>query len=241
MTRRLTIAVIALAALAAPQGAMAADRDNDRMRDSWEKRYKLNTKKNDARGDKDRDRLRNIDEYRAGTNPRKRDSDDDGRRDNREGAGTIKSFDAQTGVLVIDLFGSDTDLTGKVDASTKIECEDDRRQPDGTPDTRGDGTPEDNPKSRHDDDDDDRSGSNSGPGSGDDRHDDNSGPGNAEDRHGDDDGRHGDDDRRDDDDDREFRCNADWLDAGRTVKEAELHTGDDGPHDVFDEIELIVR
>ena len=155
-------------------------------------------------------------------------------RDDREGAGTIKSFDAATGVLVVDLFDSDQDLTGKVDASTKIECEDERRNAPAGGDTRGDGTPEDNPKAR------DGSGSNSGPGSGDDDRDDNSGPsdnsgpGNAEDGDRDDDG------RRDDDDD-EFRCGTEFLDVGRTVKEAELHTGDDGPHDVFDEIELIVR
>src|SRR5918997_5639790 len=91
-----------------------------------------------------------------------RDSDNDGRRDGREGAGKIKSFDAETGVLVIDRFRG-SDLTGKVDSSTEIECEDHGRRHsgdddgpndtsgDGTPengpgDTRGDGTPEDNPK-----------------------------------------------------------------------------------------------
>jgi hypothetical protein len=229
MQRRLTITAIALAALAIPQAADAADRDHDRMRDSWEKHYKLNTKKNDARRDRDRDGLRNVDEYRSGTNPRKRDSDDDGVRDNREGAGTIKSFDAQTGVLVIDLFGSDQDLTGKVDATTEIECEDERPQSTATGDTRGDGTPEDDTRARHgDDDDDDRSGPS-----------DNSGPGNAEDR---DEGEHDDGEHGDrDDDEREFRCDASFLDAGRTVKEAELNEGDDGPADVFDEIELIVR
>ena len=219
--KRLVGTAVALAALALPAAASAADRDNDRMRDSWEKRYGLSTKKNDARRDRDRDHLRNIDEYRSGTNPRRRDSDGDGRRDDHEGAGTIKSFDAATGVLVIDQFASDQDLTGKVDSSTKIECEDEgRTTAPGTGDTRGDGTPEDSKLAR-DDGDDDRSGSNSGPGSGDDDH--------------------GDDGRRDDDDDDERICTTDELDAGRTVKEAELHTGDDGPHDVFDEIELVVR
>lgn len=243
-TRLITTAV-ALLALAAPSAASAADRDKDRMRDSWEKHYKLNPRTNDARKDKDRDGLRNLEEYRAGTNPRKRDTDADGRRDDREGAGIIKSFDAQTGVLVIDQFASDQDLTGKVDSSTKIECEDERRSTtpgtgdtrgDGTPedapgsppgDTRGDGTPEDNKLARSSDDD-DRSGSNSGHGGGDDdRSGSNSGSGS-----GDDDGRRDDDERI---------CTTAELDAGRTVKEAELHTGDDGPNDVFDEIELIVR
>ena len=184
--KRLVGAAVATAALALPTAAAAADRDHDRMRDSWEKRYGLSTKTNDARLDRDRDRLRNIDEYRSGTNPSRRDSDGDGRRDDREGAGTIKSFDAATGVLVIDVFASTTDLTGKVDATTKIECEDEDRDDDG-------------------------SGRNSGPGGGHNRSDE------------------GYDERN---------CTTAELTAGRTVKEAELHTGDDGPHDVFDEVEL---
>src|SRR3954471_13735468 len=127
MTRhRLIVTAIALASLAVPSTAMARDRDHDKMRDSWEKHFKLNTHKNDARKDKDRDGLRNLTEFRAGTNPRKKDSDGDGIRDNREGAGTIRSFDPATGVLVIDLFDSDQDLTGKVAAPTaEIQCEDD--------------------------------------------------------------------------------------------------------------------
>ena len=231
MTRhRLIPTAIALAALAAPSVASAADRDHDNMRDSWEKRFGLSTKKKNGNKDRDRDGLKNLHEYRSGMNPRDRDSDDDGRRDGREGAGKIKSFDAETGVLVIDRFRGD-DLTGKVDSSTEIECEDHSRRhhngdddgpndtsgngtpEDGPGDTRGDGTPEDNKVlAKSDDDDDDRSGSNSGPGSG--------------------------DDRRGEDDD---RCGAENLKAGRIVKEAELHTGDDGPHDVFDEIEVLVR
>src|SRR3954453_8879680 len=117
---------VALAALAVPAAANAADRDHDHMRDSREKHLKPNTHSNRAGKDKDRDGLKNLEEFHAGTNPRRKDSDDDGVRDDREGAGTIKSFDAATGVLVIDLFDSDQDLTGKVDpATTEIECEDD--------------------------------------------------------------------------------------------------------------------
>jgi hypothetical protein len=222
MTRNRSIiaTAVALAALAVPSAANAADRDHDRMRDSWEKHFKLNPRKNDARKDKDRDGLKNLTEYRAGTNPRKRDTDGDGVRDNREGAGRIKSFDAASGVLVIDLFDSDEDLTGKVDATTKIECEDERDDAPAGGDTRGDGTPEDNPKARDGADD------NSGPGSG---GEDNSGPGNA---HDDGDREHGDDDEA---------CGPEALVVGRTVKEAELNEGDDGPADVFDEIELIAR
>jgi len=229
MTRhRLISAAIALAVLAVPSAADAADRDHDRMRDSWEKHFKLNPRKNDARKDKDRDGMTNLTEYRTGHNPRKKDTDGDGHRDGREGAGTIKSFDAQAGVLVIDLFDSDQELTGKVDSTTKIECEDERRDAPAGDDTRGDGTPEDNPKAR------DGSDDNSGPGSGGEDNSgpsENSGPGNGEDG----------DDRGDDDDDDEFRCGPEFLDVGRTVKEAELNEGDDGPADVFDEIELIVR
>lgn len=220
MTRHRLIlaAAIALVALALPSVASAADRDHDRMRDSWEKRYKLNTHKNDARKDKDRDGLKNIEEYRSGTNPRRRDSDDDDVRDNREGAGTIKSFDSATGVLVIDLFGSDQDLTGKVDSSTKIECEDESDDDDRpttgntSGDTRGDGTPEDRKARDGSDDDGDRSGS--------------------------DDDRHGDDDSRRDDDDDEV-CTAADLVPGRVVKEAELNEGDDGPAGSFHEVEVV--
>src|SRR4051812_25025474 len=125
MHRLIKTAALALVALALPAAtASASDRDHDRMRDSWEKHYRLNTHKNDARKDRDRDGLRNIEEYRAGTNPRDRDTDDDGIRDDDEGAGTIKAFDQWTGTLVTELFGSDTDLTGKGDPTTKIECDD---------------------------------------------------------------------------------------------------------------------
>jgi opacity protein-like surface antigen len=206
--RSIIVTATALAALAVPAAANAADRDHDHMRDSWEKHFKLNTHRNDARKDKDRDGLKNLTEFRAGTNPRKRDTDGDGVRDNREGAGTIKSFDAATGVLVIDLFDSDQDLTGKVDATTKIECEDEHHA----------ATHE-----RHGADD------NTGPGN---AGDDNSGPGNA---HEDGDREHG------DDDDADEACGPEALVVGRTVKEADLNEGDDGPADVFDEIELNVR
>jgi hypothetical protein len=235
MTRhRLIITAVALAALAAPSAASAADRDHDHMRDSWEKHFKLNPHKNDGKKDKDRDGLKNLQEFRAGTNPGRRDTDKDGIRDDKEGAGVIKSFDAATGVLVIDLFASDTDLTGKVDSTTKIECEgDDDNTPTPTGDTRGDGTPEDhardgaddNSGSGHSGDDGDRSGTNSGPS-------DNSGPGRV-----DDDDR-GDDDPRGDDNPEHSTCTADALVAGRTVKEAKLNRGDDGPADVFHEVEV---
>src|SRR3954447_14812982 len=174
MTRnRFIIAsAIALTALAVPTAAQAADRDHDHMRDSWEKHFKLNTHRNDARKDKDRDGLKNLEEFHAGTNPRRKDSDDDGVRDDREGAGTIKSFDAATGVLVIDLFDSDQDLTGKVDpATTEIECEDDEIEGEHGDNQRDDDDHgDDDRRSRDGSDDGDRSEGNSGPS-------DNSGPG----------------------------------------------------------------
>jgi hypothetical protein len=218
--------------------ASAADRDHDRMRDSWEKHYKLNPRKNDARKDKDRDGLRNIDEYRAGTNPRKDDSDRDGVTDDNEGGGRVASFDPATGALTIDLFGGGT-LTGRVDATTKIECDDESDDAPATGttpatgDTRGDGTPEDHARNGADDNatpgstgsgrgDDDRSGPS-----------DNSGPGNQNQS---DDGQQG---TSGDDDAQQPACNADSLTVGRTVKEAKLNEGDDGPADVFHELELV--
>ena len=63
---------------------------------------------NQARRDQDRDHLRNRAEFIAGDNPRDRDSDDDGVMDGDENAGTIASFDAASGKLMINLFGGDT-------------------------------------------------------------------------------------------------------------------------------------
>jgi hypothetical protein len=222
MTRHRSIiaAAVSLAVLAAPAAASAADRDHDKMRDSWEKHFKLNTHKNDARKDKDRDGLTNLQEFRAGTNPRKKDTDNDGIRDDREGAGTIKAFDAQTGVLTIDQFDSDQDLTGKVDSTTEIDCE-------GAEDHAGEHAR-------------DGSDGNSGPGN---AGEDNSGPG----REGDDGDREDhsgpgrEDDQGDDDGDNQGQatCGPADLVVGATVQEAQLNEGDDGPADVFHEIKIV--
>jgi hypothetical protein len=122
--RLLATTAVALAALVVPSAASAGarDRDRDGMPDKWEKRYGLNVKKNDAAKDRDRDGVRNIDEYRAGSNPRRADTDRDGVRDGDEQGGTVASFDQATGTLTINLFAGGT-LTGKVDDSTKIECD----------------------------------------------------------------------------------------------------------------------
>ncbi|HET8956112.1 MAG TPA: hypothetical protein VFN18_10680 [Solirubrobacterales bacterium] len=113
----------ALALLAMPSLAAAKDRNHDRIPDRWEKRHKLSLTVNQAGRDQDRDHLRNRAEFLAGDNPRDRDSDDDGVMDGSEQAGTIASFDAETGRLVIDLFGTDT-IAGFVTDETEIKCDD---------------------------------------------------------------------------------------------------------------------
>jgi hypothetical protein len=120
----LALALGALALLAMPGLAAAKDRNHDRIPDRWEKRHKLSLKVNQARHDQDGDHLRNRGEFLAGDNPRDADSDDDGVMDGEEQAGTIASFDAETGRLVIDLFGSDT-IAGFVTDGTELECADD--------------------------------------------------------------------------------------------------------------------
>src|SRR3954452_24227941 len=114
----------ALALLAMPGLAAAKDRNHDRIPDRWEKRHKLSLNVNQARRDQDGDHLRNRAEFLAGDDPRDRDSDDDGVIDGSEQAGTIASFDAGTGRLVIDLFGTDT-VAGLVTDQTEIKCDDD--------------------------------------------------------------------------------------------------------------------
>jgi hypothetical protein len=119
----LALALGAVALLALSGSALAKDRNHDRIPDRWEKRHNLSLNVNQARLDQDRDQMRNRAEFLAGDNPRDRDSDDDGVVDGQENAGTIASFDAATGRLVIDLFGTDT-VSGLVTESTRIKCED---------------------------------------------------------------------------------------------------------------------
>ncbi len=137
-------ALIAMLLLALPSSAIAkkhsksksklsrkADRNRDGLPDKWEKKYSLSLKVNQSGRDQDRDGMRNKAEWLADTNPRDKDSDDDGINDASEQAGTVKSFtldtgSTTTGTLVITTFGTNgTDVTGKVDASTEIECEND--------------------------------------------------------------------------------------------------------------------
>jgi len=112
------VALLALAGLAA-----AKDGNDDRIPDHWEKRHNLSLKIDQSRRDQDHDQLRNRAEFRSGNDPRDRDSDDDGVVDGEENAGTIASFDAETGRLTIDLFGAEQ-ISGLVTEETRIKCED---------------------------------------------------------------------------------------------------------------------
>lgn len=116
------LALGALALLAMPSLAAAKDRNHDRIPDRWEKKHHLSLKVNQARKDQDRDGLRNRAEFLAGDNPRKADSNGDGVMDGEENAGTIVSFDEETGKLTIDLFG-DENISGFVTEETEIKCE----------------------------------------------------------------------------------------------------------------------
>jgi len=117
------LALPALALLAMPSLAAAKDRNHDHIPDRWEKRHNLSLNVNQARRDQDGDHLRNRAEFLAGDNPRDRDSDNDGIADGQEQAGTVASFDQESGRLVIDLFGNDT-VAGIVNDETEIKCDD---------------------------------------------------------------------------------------------------------------------
>ena len=86
--------------------------------------------------------------------PRDDDSDDDGVEDGDEGSGTVDSFDAATGKLVISTFGGDS-ASGLVDDDTEIECD----REDGDDDSRDSGPGHDGDGGGDEDED------NSGPGS----------------------------------------------------------------------------
>jgi hypothetical protein len=224
------LALGAVALLAMPGLAVAKDRNNDRIPDRWEKRHNLSLTVNQARHDQDGDHLRNRGEFLAGDNPRDRDSDDDGVMDGSEQAGTIASFDATTGRLVIDLFGTDT-IAGFVTDETEIKCEDDSSS--ATVSSEGSGSGEADPGDDNggegeiepgddngghgeepgDDNGGDDQGDNSGPGS------DNSGP-----------GQDGDDDHGD------RLCTTAELVPGAVVEEAELKVRNGQA--TFDEVEL---
>ncbi len=131
----LAMALGVLALLAMPGIAAAKDRNHDRIPDRWENRHHLSLSLNQAGHDQDGDHLRNRGEFEAGDNPRDDDSDNDGVMDGEENAGTIASFDATSGKLVIDLFGTET-VSGLVTDQTRIKCEDEH-SPDASTSSRG--------------------------------------------------------------------------------------------------------
>lgn len=227
----LALALGALALLAMPGLAAAKDRNNDRIPDRWEKRHKLSLKVNQARKDQDRDQLRNRAEFLAGTDPRDSDSDDDGTDDGDEQAGTIASFDAETGRLVIDLFGSDT-IAGYVTDSTEIECEDHGSSASASSDDSEEGESEhgedDSSESEEEDSEDSSGPDHEGEEESDD---DDSGPGSEDSglsHEGEDsDDEHGDDDRP---------CTTAELVPGAVVEEAELKL--ENGKATFKEVEL---
>jgi hypothetical protein len=195
--------------------ARVADRNHNGIPDRWERKFRVHK----ATADPDRDGVTNIGEFHNGTNPRDADSNDngipdgaddandDGVDDADEQSGTIASFDGTT--LTVLLVNGDT-LTGTVDSSTEIEC--DNPAPTTTATTRDGG-------------DDNESG------------DDNSGAGSTtqqgdDDNQGDDNDDQGENEQGDDN----ANCGTDALTAQTIVKEAELHLTSAGA--VFDKIEL---
>jgi hypothetical protein len=97
-----------------------ADRNHDRIPDTWERRYRLSLRVNQARRDQDHDGLNNRQEFIAGDNPRKADSNHDGTDDSQEGAGTVTSFAG--GKLTITLFNGDV-VTATLNDQTELKCQ----------------------------------------------------------------------------------------------------------------------
>src|SRR3954452_916896 len=230
------LALGALALLAMPSLAAAKDRNHDHIPDKWEKRHHLSLKVNQAHKNQDSDALRNRAEFLAGDNPRDADSNDDGVIDGEDNAGTIASFDGETGKLVINLFGGET-VSGLVDESTEIKCEDhsgasassegsgsgqaepgddNGGQEEAGDDNGGQGEEEPGDDNGDEEAGDDRGGDNSGPGS------ENSGPG-----------------RGDGEQTGENTCTSADLVPGAVVQEAELKVANGQA--TFEEVELSGR
>jgi hypothetical protein len=214
----LAMALGALALLAMPGLAAAKDSNHDRIPDRWEHRHHLSLNVNQAGRDQDGDHLRNRGEFEAGDNPRNDDSDGDGVMDGNENAGTIASFDAVSGKLVIDLFDTDT-ISGLVTSQTRIKCEAEGEHHHGTdaPRSSGESEPGDD-HGGHGEEAGDDNGGGQEPG------DDNSGPGSAN-------------SGRDDHGNDGVACTSADLKVGATVREAELEVEHGSAS--FDEVELV--
>jgi hypothetical protein len=229
------LALGALALLAMSGLAAAKDRNHDRIPDRWEKRHKLSLNVNQARHDQDGDHLRNRAEFLAGDDPRAHDSDDDGVMDGEEQAGTISSFDAATGRLVIDLFGTDA-VSGLVTDATEIKCEDEHSTT-ATASSEGSGSGEEEPGDDNGGqgeeepaDDHGEDGVEVGDDNGGDREggDDNSGPGSENSGPG-----------HEGDDDSDRICTTAELVPGAVIKEAELRV--ENGRATFHDVELSGR
>ena len=227
LARRLTTcaaaALGALALLALPGAAAAKDGNHDRIPDRWERHHHLSTAVNQAGRDQDRDHLRNRAEFLAGDNPRDRDSDDDGVMDGNENAGTITSFDATSGKLVISLFNADS-VSGLVTESTRIKCEDEH-------------SPDVTVRARHGEEEPGEEAGDDNGGHGEEPGDDNSGPGNgAEDNSGPGSSNSGRGPSWNDDNGTGANCTTSDLIVGATVEEAELELEHGAA--TFEEVEL---
>jgi hypothetical protein len=217
------VAAAVLAMLALPGLAAAKDGNHDRIPDRWEVRHHLSTSVNQANRDQDHDHLRNRAEFLAGDNPRDDDSDNDGVIDGEENAGTIQSFDQETGRLTIALFGNET-ISGLVTSRTRIKCEDEH-SPDVTMRARrGEQEPGDDHSEGNE-----RGDDNGGQGEepGEDNGGDNSGPGSSPSGRG---------PSGHDDNGTGANCTTSDLIAGATVQEAELEL--EHGTATFDEVEL---
>jgi hypothetical protein len=206
----LAMALSVVASLVLASGALARDRNHDRIPDKWEKRHHLSLNHKQGRRDQDHDGLKNRGEFKARLKPHDADSDNDGIEDGDENTGQVESF--EDGVLTISLFNGDT-IKGAVTDETEIECDDDPFD-----DRHGHDRGDDDGHHHHGD-------------HGDDDGDDDDG----DDDHGDDDAQAAHDHGDDDDEGRED-CGTEALVAGTKVLGAELEIK--GGEAVWEEVEL---
>jgi hypothetical protein len=243
----LLFGVVLAALLALPAGAMARDRDHDKLPDKWEHKFHLSTHHKSGKGDPDKDGLNNRGEFKSKTNPRKRDSDRDGindANDDRDHDGDSNRDEVEHGTNPCDRDSDDDGVRdGEEVAGTVVSFVEDSANPgtgvltikladdstiSGKVDKSTEIECEAENEAEHQNGDDRlaRDGDNSGPGNAedDDSGDDHSGP-----------GRDGDGGDRGDEDER--ACSTADLTPGTPVHEAELHgSGDDA---VFEEVELL--
>lgn len=223
------LALGALALLAMPGLAAAKDRNHDHIPDKWEKKHHLSLKTNQAHKNQDGDRLRNRAEFLAGDNPRDADSNNDGVEDGEDNAGTIASFDEETGKLTINLFGGET-LSGFVGEETEIKCED---HSGASTSSDGESGEDDEEVQSGDESGEEEAGDDDGESGEEESGDDNGSP---EEESGDDNGGSQDEGSGEDNG---GNCTTADLTPGAVVQEAELHVS--GGKAVFEKVELSGR